>query len=76
MKYTVKQVITVTYDTNKTKSVDSQVEKTLTSVKDILKALGIEFNHNNSAPEYRKVLKLLDKGLDLPSAIHKVMEGK
>ena len=76
MRYTVKQVITVTYDTNKTKSVDSKVEKTLTSVKDILKELGIEFNHHNSAPEYRKVLKLLDKGLDLPSAINRVMESK
>lgn len=76
MKYTVKQVITTTYDTNKTKSVDSKVEKTLTSVKDILKSLGVEFNHYNSAPQYRKVLKLLDKGLDLPSAINRVMEGK
>ncbi|BDF96489.1 hypothetical protein [Pseudoalteromonas sp. KAN5] len=74
----------ITYDivtTNKTsyslktaKAIFTETTKTITSVKDIMRALDIDpSTHRN---EYLKILNLLKKGESLPAAVAQILGGE
>lgn len=73
MNITIRKIVDEHFCFSDGKFLSSNTINTLTTVKSILTALGLEFDQHGNNKEYRKIIRLINSGAPIPVAISTVL---